>query len=267
MISKRGRMLHELSAVISATLCSCAAAAVMVFTAGRSISWAKPAPDSGEAVYQQYCAACHDHPGPRTPPRSALEKLSVARILHTLDFGIMMSIAYPLERSQREAVAKFLGTPGGDSGPSPAAFCSSREFVGTHDPSASWSGWSPSAANTRFQPSDQAGLSLVQVRNLKLKWAFGFDRDITAFAAPTVRNGVLFVGSASGVIYAMNAKRGCLYWTFQADGPVRAAALSAENGARHSLLFGDQIGWFYSLNAQTGRLLWKRRSNSMKPPG
>jgi polyvinyl alcohol dehydrogenase (cytochrome) len=245
---------------LSAILCSCAAVAAMVVTAGQSISWARPpAPDSGQEVYQQYCAGCHDHPGPRTPPRSALEKLSVTRILHTLDFGIMMSIAYPLERSQREAVAKFLGTPGSDTEPSPAAFCASRDFAWTRAPSASWAGWSPSALNTRFQPAEQAGLSLSQVRNLKLKWAFGFDRDITAFAAPTVENGVLFVGSASGVVHAMNAKSGCLYWTFQADGPVRAATLIAEYGARRSVLFGDQIGWFYSLDALTGRLQWKRR--------
>ena len=132
------------SAGLSATLCSCVTVAAIVVTAGRSISWARPpAQDSGQEVYQQYCAGCHDHPGPRTPPRSALEKLSVARILHTLDFGVMMSIAYPLERSQREAVAKFLGTPGGDSGPSPAAFCSSRDFAWTHDPSASWPGVEP----------------------------------------------------------------------------------------------------------------------------
>jgi polyvinyl alcohol dehydrogenase (cytochrome) len=171
----------------------------------------------------------------------------------------MMSIAYPLERSQREAVAKFLGTPGGDGEPSPAAFCASRDFAWTHNSSASWAGWSPSALNTRFQPAEQAKLSVAQVRNLKLKWAFGFDRDITAFAAPTVENGVLFVGSASGRIQSMNAKSGCLYWTFQADGPVRAATVIAEYGARRFVLFGDQIGWFYSVDALTGRLQWKRR--------
>jgi hypothetical protein len=74
-------------------------------------------------------------------------------------------------RRQREAVAKFLGTPGGDGEPSPAAFCSSRDFAWTHNPSASWAGWSPSALNTRFQPAEQAAFSLAQVRNLKLKWA------------------------------------------------------------------------------------------------
>ena len=58
---------------------------------------------------------------------------------------------------------------------------------------------------------------------LKLKWAYGFADDVTAFAAPTVLNGTLFVGSAGGVVQALDAKTGCLHWTFQANGPVRTA--------------------------------------------
>jgi mono/diheme cytochrome c family protein len=53
---------------------------------------------SGAEVYQKYCAACHDQASPRIPPKEALQKLSSARILRTLDFGLMMSIAYPLKR-------------------------------------------------------------------------------------------------------------------------------------------------------------------------
>jgi hypothetical protein len=33
------------------------------------------------------------------------------------------------------------------------------------------------------------------------KWAFGFSGDVTAFAAPTVQNGSLFVGSAGGMLF------------------------------------------------------------------
>src|SRR5580704_2736493 len=67
-----------------------------------------PAAPSGEDVYKARCAACHDQSSERIPPRDALRKLSSARILRTLDFGIMMSIAYPLKRDEREAVANFL---------------------------------------------------------------------------------------------------------------------------------------------------------------
>jgi mono/diheme cytochrome c family protein len=69
----------------------------------------------GVTLYKQHCAACHDQISPRIPPRSALQKLSASRILRTLDFGVMMSIAYPLRRQEREAIATFLGTPGQDA--------------------------------------------------------------------------------------------------------------------------------------------------------
>jgi polyvinyl alcohol dehydrogenase (cytochrome) len=170
----------------------------------------------------------------------------------------MMSIAYPLRRQEREAIANFLGTPGQDA-PFPAsAFCSERG-PSLSTPSPNWIGWSPTSSNTRFQSPRDAGLTAAQIPNLKLKWAFGFRGDIIAFGALTIRSGTLFTGSASGTIYAMNAKTGCLYWTFQANGPVRSAPIIAENEAGYSLLFGDQTGWFYALDATTGKLLWKQR--------
>ena len=214
---------------------------------------------SGEAVYQKHCAACHDQITPRIPPRDAIKKLSVARILRTLDFGVMMSIAYPLRREEREAVAKFLGTSGEESGPPDSAFCSVRQLPVSTASSSNWNGWSPTPSNTRFQNSTQAGLTREQIPSLKLKWAFGFSGDITAFAAPTILNGVLFVGSASGAVQALEASTGCLYWVFQANGPVRSAILAMPTAGGYSLFFSDLIGWFYSVDAQSGRLLWKRR--------
>ena len=65
---------------------------------------------SGADVYHKRCATCHDQEGSRAPSRDALQKLSAARILRTLDFGLMMAVAYPINRAEREAVANFLGT-------------------------------------------------------------------------------------------------------------------------------------------------------------
>ena len=85
----------------------------------------------------------------------------------------------------------------------------------------------------------------------------GFEGDVTAFAPPTVIDGQVFVGSAAGLIHAMRAETGCLQWVFQANGPVRSSIVVAPAGNRHALLFGDMTGWFYSVEAETGKLLWK----------
>src|SRR5262249_53780850 len=78
-----------------------------------------------------------------------------------------------------------------------------------------------------------------------------------AFAAPSVIDGQVFVGSAAGLVHALRANSGCLEWVFQANGPVRSAILAVPYGRQHRLLFGDMTGWFYALQAETGKLLWK----------
>ena len=213
---------------------------------------------SGAGVYQQRCAQCHENAAAnRAPSRDALQKMPASRILRTLDFGLMMGVAYPLTREERTAVANYLGTKGPEPGPPPAAFCSAGRNPLSAESAGNWNGWSPSPTNTRFQPA--GGITREQVSKLKLKWAYGFAGDVTAFAAPTVLNGTVFVGSAGGVVQAVEARTGCLHWTFQANGPVRSAIVAVANGSDYSLLFGDQIGWFYSLDAKTGHLVWKHR--------
>ena len=55
-----------------------------------------------------------------------------SRILRTLDFGAMMTIAYQLNRAERDEVARYLGKPGGDPAPRPEAFCSDRVGLARH---------------------------------------------------------------------------------------------------------------------------------------
>ncbi len=220
---------------------------------------AAPSPASGADVYQKRCAACHDQAGSRAPSKDALQKLSAARILRTLDFGLMMAVAYPINRAERDAVASYLGTKE-DVSPLPAsAFCAANISILSGPANGNWAGWSPTASNARYQTADHAGLAAGQVRRLKLKWALGFPGDVTAFAAPTVVNGTIFVGSASGAVEAVDASTGCTHWVFQSDGPVRAAILPVPNGSTTTLVLTDLIGWGYALDAKSGTLLWKKR--------
>lgn len=214
---------------------------------------------SGEEVYTKRCASCHDQTNPRIPPRESLKKIPATRILKVLDFGVMMQIAYQMSRPDREAVAKFLGTDAPETVLAPEAFCKDRTVVVNDKSKFIWNGWSPKPDNARFVPPDVAGLSIDQVRKLKLKWAFGYEGDVNAFAQPTFFDGQIFVGSARGTVHALRADSGCIQWTFEAHGPVRSAMIVAPNGKSHTLLFGDQIGWYYALEAETGKLLWSRR--------
>jgi polyvinyl alcohol dehydrogenase (cytochrome) len=214
-----------------------------------------PGQPSGEAVYNRRCAACHSKPDARTPGQDALRRLTVSRILKTLDFGVMMSIAYVMKRDEREAVAAYLGRPGEDAPPQPQAFCADRSVALANAPG--WNGWSPTPGNARFQ---SAGLTLDQTRRLKLKWAFGLEGDTTAFAQPAVLGKHVFAGSAHGRVYALDAATGCIRWFYEASGPVRTAIVAAPvTGGRHVLLFSDLIGWVYGVDAANGKQIWKRK--------
>ena len=119
-----------------------------------------------------------------------------------------------------------------------------------------WTSWGVDLSNSRFQPS--AGLRAADVPKLKLKWAIGFPGSSHAWSQPTVAGGRVFVGSQGGHVYALDAKTGCVDWSFQATGAVRTAIVIGEGNS--TLAYFTTIpGWLYALDAQSGALVWKKR--------
>ena len=90
---------------------------------------------------------------------------------------------------------------------------------------------------------------------------------------PSIAGGRVFVGSETGTVYALDAATGCTYWSFKADGTVRTATsvatmtfpspvIDQPPAARTLVFFGDQNGYVYALDADTGVLRWKVRADS-----
>ncbi|MBI3548616.1 MAG: PQQ-binding-like beta-propeller repeat protein [Elusimicrobia bacterium] len=127
----------------------------------------------------------------------------------------------------------------------------------------SWNGWSPDSSNSRFQAAAAAALDADKTKRLKLKWAFGFPKASEAWAQPTVVGGRVLTGSADGTVYALDAKSGCVHWTFKADAGVRGAVnigeIDAGGRKRPAAFFGDVRGTVYAVDAATGERLWHRR--------
>src|SRR5439155_5271766 len=124
-----------------------------------------------------------------------------------------------------------------------------------------WTGWSPDLTNKRFQPAADAGFTAEQAPKLTLKWAFGFPNAVTARALPTVAGGRVFVGSQSGTVYALDAKSGCIIWTFQAKAGVRTGiVIGPRSGSpgKFNAYFGDGRANAYAIDAATGEQLWTR---------
>ena len=127
----------------SASLLSAVAVCVLVLSAIPAASAQDASSISGADVYQKRCAACHEQVGSRAPSKDVLQQMPATRILRTLDFGLMMGVAYPMKREEREAVASYLGTKG-EEAPRPASsFCSAGMHPLSNPTAKKWDGWSP----------------------------------------------------------------------------------------------------------------------------
>lgn len=121
-------------------------------------------------------------------------------------------------------------------------------------------GWGFDLKNSRFLPATTAQLPPQDVEKLKLKWAFVFDDATKVRSQPAISNDTVYIGSASGTVYALNRANGCIRWTFENTWEVRTAiTLTTDIDGRSMVFFGDFRATAFALDAQTGKLIWKQK--------
>jgi len=180
----------------------------------------------GAGIFARDCVTCHDGAeGSRAPKLEVLRQRSPEAILAALTAGGMRPQGARLTGAERRAVAEYVTgkTFGSDITGASVGRCTSSPPLIDADAGPSWTSWSPSLTNTRFQSTTQAGLRAEDVPRLSLKWAFGFPDATSAWSQPTIASGRLFVGSQNGTVYSLDAKSGCIYWTITAKSGVRTA--------------------------------------------
>ena len=231
-------------------------AVVSLLWASRGAVAADPPPPPGADLYAQNCAACHDHPKDRIPPKATLSQRTPEEIVMALTSGTMRVQAGGLNHNDHIALATYLTGRGPSDNPvTPPEknLCASgARFERPASPVGQWNGWGLDLDNSRFQP--QPGLDVKDLPKLELKWAFGYHGS-SVYGQPTVVGGRVYVTSLTGRVYSLDAATGCTYWTYDAEGPSRTA-VSLLNA---TVFFGDDTATIYALNAADGKLLWKQR--------
>ena len=230
-----------------------------------------PGTEFGFATFQTQCTTCHGNPTvERAPSPTAIREMSPEKIYTALVSGVMQAQGNALTDEQKRGVAEFMsGRPLGSAASGAAAQmpnrCASNPALADPAASASWNGWGVDEANRRFQSAGAAKLAAHDVPRLKLKWAFGYPSGVSANAQPTIAAGRVFVGSDNGFFYSLDAKTGCVYWSFEAGSIIRNAAMigpvRGHAPARYAVYFGDGHANVYALDAQTGALLWKTQAD------
>ena len=222
----------------------------------------------GAAVFQANCASCHAQPAPdsRAPTREVLAQLAPESILVSLTSGQMFRQGSALTDAERRAVAAYLaGRPVGTAAPpSTVGRCTAKApAIKTADLTNGWNGWGSGASNTRFQPAEKSGLTGPMIPRLKLKWAFGFPGVSSARSQPSILGNRLFVGSESGDIFALDAKTGCIYWTFHTKAGIRTATSvgpykRANGTSGFAVYVADGGANAYAVDTETGQEIWSR---------
>jgi polyvinyl alcohol dehydrogenase (cytochrome) len=179
------------------------------------------------------------------------------RILSALTNGPMQPQAAALKRVEVESIVDFLA-PRANSVELQANRCAAPPPpLDLNAPQ--WNGWGRTLENAHYQP--KPGFTARDVGRLKVKWSFRYPQAGRANAQPTVIGDRLYVTSQAGLVYSLDARTGCMYWSFATAGPVRTSIFIApwkdSKETKAAAYFADGRKFVYAVDAQTGAPLWK----------
>jgi polyvinyl alcohol dehydrogenase (cytochrome) len=173
----------------------------------------------------------------------------------------MKAQAAGLSTAQLFSLIGYIGPAGRAQATRPATSnaCKSDKPFGIAADLPQWNGWSPSLTNSRYQNAASAGLTAADLPKLKFKWAFNLGDITEARTQPVIVGGRLFIGSGTGLLYALDPESGCTRWLFQAPAAIRAGVVAGESRSKPAVFVSDVGANMYALDAETGKLIWKIR--------
>ena len=82
--------------------------------------------------------------------------------------------------------------------------------------------------------------------------AWSYSTNGAIYASPAVSDGLIFISSWDGTVYALNENTGALVWSMQTG----ASIYSSPAVANGIVYVGSRNGGMYAINEQTGALIW-----------
>lgn len=112
---------------------------------------------------------------------------------------------------------------------------------------------------SQFRGSAQLiGVSVSNVpKDLKVLWTYEAGESIESSAA--IVNGVVYVGSQSGELAALNLSNGSVRWKYKATGPIGESSPCVAGGA---VFIGDLNGTLHAVSVSDGKAIWTFRTGS-----
>jgi outer membrane protein assembly factor BamB len=107
-------------------------------------------------------------------------------------------------------------------------------------------------------------LRAIDARTGRVRWSRALGAVIRS--SPAVSNGAVYVGAADGSVYALALTDGAIRWRFDTEGRSlnsadfgfdRKTVQSSPAVVDGRVLIGARDGFFYAIDAQTGKQLWR----------
>jgi polyvinyl alcohol dehydrogenase (cytochrome) len=134
-----------------------------------------------------------------------------------------------------------------------------------------WPAYMQNGARTGFN-AGETRLSPANASKLKLLWKVQLGNVLAA--QPIVKNGIVYVGSWNGSLYAFDTKNGSQLWkkdlgrtTSKRCVPDTAGISSAPAVTDDALYIGGGGAYFFALNPKTGAELWKFQTGDNSEAG
>lgn len=85
------------------------------------------------------------------------------------------------------------------------------------------------------------------------KWSYRTKRGVISSPYVDTKEGICYIGSSDGYMYALDATNGYNSWRFRTNGPI----ISSPVESKGLLYFSSADGYVYAINAQSSREKWK----------
>jgi outer membrane protein assembly factor BamB/mono/diheme cytochrome c family protein len=217
---------------------------------------ADPIEAQGATLYAQHCDACHSLPDVKAPELATLKKMPYTRIAYSLEFGMMMQQSAHLTSDERYAISKYLSSANTEARDEwiSAQACEANGTLAVR--AGDEDNWGFGSGNRRAVDAGVA-ISPANVGELELKWSLAIPGVTEMRSQPVAADGVLFLGTANGNVFAIDQESGCIHWRYSANSAVRSSlSLDTTSDGKPTLFFADDRGTVYAVNANNGRLRW-----------
>lgn len=212
----------------------------------------------GAELYQAHCATCHANPEVKAPTLATLNRMTVSRILQSLEFGRMQVQGSLMSAEDRFLVASYLAAPGGEQRDAwiGANACQSPTTLKVIP--QEHNNWGFGTGNRRALARD-VPINPKNLQNLELKWSLAIPGATEMRSQPLAAFGVLFLGTSNGNLLALDGDSGCVLWHFQARSSIRSSLnLETTEDGVATLFFADDLANVYAVSANDGTLRWRQ---------